>query len=358
MSAKATNGNRWRLSPFSSANAMTTEVSFAAPQGIYELVGVTSSIEHSSQLCFPHFTSSCPTQFISYLNLAPYSSAQRETFNNDGLLSIIQRNPHLACTRHEFTFASGAVPALFMAVSLGANKKLVSALVEACPAALGQTDRYGRTPLHQAVEFGSTADVVEYILEQRPQSAADIDHIGRTPLHSSCAYSAPLDIVRLLCKYCPKAVFQKDARGRLPLHISCAHEDDGSSIQVVRYLLELHPHSVHERTAKGSTALELVEKGRASLEVMLSVSAVATMLKENPSRATAMSLIARLNSMGWRLGILLYLDINPTAIHTLELHREEKLVPHVLSSVGNRCKLGTMFEIVKDMAECLSAEQK
>ena len=292
-------------------------------------------------------------QFISYLNLAPYSTAQRDTFNNDGLLSIVQRNPHLARTKHDFTFASGAVPPLFMAVSLGANKKLVSALVEACPNALGQTDRYGRTPLHQAVEFGSSADVVEYLLEQRPQSAARIDHIGRTPTHSACAYSASLDIVQLLCKFCPKSVFQKDARGRLPLHILCAHEDDGSSIQVVRYLLELHPHSVHERTAKGSTALELVEKGRASLEVMLSVSAVATMLKENPKRATVLSLIARLESMEWRSGVHLFLDINPSIIHTLDMHREEKLVSYVLSSVGRRCKLGTMFEIVKDMAECL-----
>lgn len=321
----------------------------------YVVVTSLLSKEHS-QLCIPQFVSSCSIQFISYLNLAPYSSAQRGTFNNDGVLSIIQRNPHLARTKHDFTFASGAVPPLFMAVSLGANKKLVSALAEACPAALGQTDRYGRTPLHQAVEFGSSADVVEYLLEQCPQSAADIDHIGRTPLHSSCAYSASLDIVRLLCKFCPKSVFQKDNRGRLPLHISCAHEDDGSSIQVVRYLLELHPHSVHERTAKGSTALELVEKGRASLEVMLSVSAVATMLKENPKRATALSLIARLESMEWRSGVHLYLDINPSIIHTLDLHREQKLVPHVLSSVGKHCKLGTMFEIVKDMAECLLEE--
>jgi ankyrin repeat protein len=299
------------------------------------------------------------SQFISYLNLAPYSSAQRGLFNNDGLLSIIQRNPHLARTRHDFTFASGAVPPVFMAVSLGADKKLVAALSEACPAALGQTDRYGRTPLHQAVEFGSSTDVVQYLLEQRPQSAADADHIGRTPLHCACAYSASIDIVRILCKFCPKSVFQKDHRGRLPVHISCAHEDDGdgSSIQVVRYLLELNPHSVHERTAKGSTALELVEKGRASLEVMLSVSAVATMLKENPSRATAMSLISRLERMEWRSGILLYLDINPSIMHTLDLRRDEKLLPYVLSSVGKHCKLGTMFEVVKDMAECLTGAE-
>ena len=338
---------------------MTAEVSVACQQEMLTyLLGVTSLTnsyfqKNSSQFCFPPFPSSRSMQFISCLNLAPYSSAQRDTFNNDGLLSIIQRNPHLARTKHDFTFASGAVPPLFMAVSLGANKKLVSALVEACPSALGQTDRYGRTPLHQAVEFGSSADVIEYLLEQRPQSAADADHIGRTALHCSCAYSASLDIVRLLCKFCPESVFQKDSRGRLPVHISCGQEDDGSSIQVVRYLLELHPHSVQERTAKGSTALELVEKGRASLEVMLSVSAVATMLKKKPTRATALSLIARLESMEWRSGVHLYLDINPSIIHTLDLHCEETLVPHVLASVGKRCKLGTVFEIVKDMVECL-----
>lgn len=299
-------------------------------------------------------------QFISYLNLAPYSSAQRGTFNNDGLLSIVEQNPGLCSTKHEFTFASGAVPPIFMAVSLGANKKLVSALADACPAALGQTDRYGRTPLHQAVEFGSTADVVEYLLTVRPQSAAATDHIGRTPLHCACAYSASIDIVRLLCKFCPDAVFQKDNRGRLPIHISCAHEDeDGSSLQVVRYLLERYPRSVHEITAKGSTALELVEKGRASLEVMLPVSAVAIMLKENPSRATAVSLVARLESMEWSAGVLLYLDISPSVIHhILNIHREEKLMPHLLSSVGKYCKLDTIFEIVKGMAECLSEEDR
>jgi len=320
--------------------------------------GVTLLLSFS--LSFPAIFRS--VQFISYLNLAPYSSAQRGTFNNDGLLSIVEQNPGLCCTKHEFTFASGAVPPIFMAVSLGANKKLVSALADACPAALGQTqtDRYGRTPLHQAVEFGSTADVVEYLLTVRPQSAATTDHIGRTPLHCACAYSASIDIVRLLCKFCPDAVFQKDNRGRLPIHISCAHEDeDGSSLQVVRYLLERYPRSVHEITAKGSTALELVEKGRASLEVMLSVSAVAIMLKENPPRATAVSLVARLESMEWSAGVLLYLDINPSVIHyILNLHREEKLMSHLLSSVGKCYKLGTMFEIVKGMAECLSEEAR
>ena len=317
--------------------------------------GVTLLLSFS--LNFPHSFASA--QFISYLNLAPYSSAQRGTFNNDRLLSMVEQIPGLATKLYDFTFASGAVPPIFMAVSLGANKKLVSALADACPAALGQTDRYGRTTLHQAVEFGSSADVVEYLLTVRPQSAAATDHIGRTPLHCACAYSAPIDIVRLLCKFCPNAVFQKDNRGRLPIHISCAHEDDGSSLQVVRYLLERYPRSVHELTAKGSTALELVEKGRASLEVMLSVSAVATMLKENPSRATAVSLVARLESMEWSAGVLLYLDINPSVIHhILNLHREEKLMPHLLSSVGKCCKLGTMFEIVKGMAECLSEEDR
>jgi hypothetical protein len=298
-------------------------------------------------------------EFISYLNLAPYSSAQRGAFNNDGLLSIVEQKPCFACTKHEFKFASGAVPPIFMAVSLGANKKLVSALAEACPAALGQTDRYARTSLHQAVEFGSSADVVEYLLTVRPQSAAATDHIGRTPLHCACAYSASIGIVRLLCKFCPDAVFQRDNRGRLPIHISCAHEDDGSPLQVVRYLLERYPRSVHELTAKGSTTLELVEKGRASLDVMLSVLAVATMLKEDPSRATAVSLVTRLKSMEWSAGVLLYLDINPSVIHhILNLHREEQLMPHLLSTVGKICKLGTMFEIVKGMAEYISEEDR
>lgn len=189
------NIDRWRSSPFRS-NKMSAEVS------------IRRDALHMHAFCtWCHFATFVLTQlppffrsaqFISYLNLAPYSSAQRGTFNNDGLLSIVEQNPGLCSTKHEFTFASGAVPPIFMAVSLGANKKLVSALADACPAALGQTDRYGRTPLHQAVEFGSTADVVEYLLTVRPQSAAATDHIGRTPLHCACAYSASIDIVRLL----------------------------------------------------------------------------------------------------------------------------------------------------------------
>lgn len=135
----------------------------------------------------------------------------------------------------------------------------------------------------------------------------------------------------------------------MPLHIVCAHEE--SAIEVVRYLLELNPHAVHEKTAKGSSALELVEKGRAPLEVMLSVSAVALMLNhQRPlKRETVVSMVARLESMEWRGGILLFLDLNPSIIHKLNLHHELVLVPHLLSSFGKHCKLNTIYEMVKDM---------
>ena len=273
--------------------------------------------------------------------------AQREVFNNDAVLKAIKSSPKLALQKYDFTFASGSVPPLFMAVSLGANEELVAALSDVCPAALGETDRYGRTPLHQAVEFGSTPAVVKYLLDRRPESASDADHIGRLPLHCAAAYSASTDVVRLLCEYYPEAAFKKDNRGRLPLHIVCTHEE--SSIDVVRHLLELNPRAVFQKNAKGSSALELVEKGKAPLEVMLSVSAVALMMKENPKHATVLSMVARLESMGWTRGVLLFVDLNPSVAHFLELHQRMNLVPHFLSSVGKHCKLNTMFSIVMDM---------
>jgi len=293
--------------------------------------------------------------FTSLLNLAPYSVAQREVFNNDAVLKAIKTSPKLALQKYDFTFASGSVPPLFMAVSLGANEELVAALSDACPAALGETDRYGRTPLHQAVEFGSPLTVVKYLLDRRPESAADADHIGRLPLHCAAAYSASNEIVRLLCEYYPAAAFQRDNRGRLPLHIVCAHEE--SSVEVVRYLLELNPKGIFQKSIKGSTALELVEKGKAPLEVMLSVSAVALMMRENLTRASVLSLVARLESMEWRRGIHLFVDLNPSVVHFLDLHEQANLVPQFLSSVGRHCKLNTVYNVVRGMPGMLQNAQ-
>ena len=282
--------------------------------------------------------------FHQLFELAPYSRVQRNSFDNAAVLRALRSNPSFARMKNEGCY--GEVPPLFMAVSLGATEELVGLLCDFYPESLEITDRHGRTPLHQAVEFGASPNVVRYLLGRRSDSAAEADQIGRTPLHCAAAYGASLEIAKMLCTSCPHAAFQKDRRGRLPLHVICAQED--ADLDFVKFLLEANPRAVVERTAESVTALEIVEKGRAPLEIIFPLSAVALMIKEVPTCAKVASLVKRLNAMNWPRGVFIYMDLQTSVTHFSSSGHDIKMMPQILSVVAQKCKADTLFSIVKE----------
>ena len=135
-------------------------------------------------------------------------------------------------------------------------------------------------------------------------------------------------------------------RGRLPLHVICAEED--ADLDFVKFLLEANPRAVVERTAESVTALEIVEKGRAPLEIIFPLSAVALMIKEVPTCAKVASLVKRLNAMNWPRGVFIYMDLQTSVTHFLSSGHDIKMMPQILSVVAHKCKADTLFSIVKE----------
>jgi len=285
-------------------------------------------------------------EFQALLDLAPYSKAERDTFDNDAVLRAIRLRPDLAQTKFDFTHVLGLVYPLFMAVSIGASPEVVT-LLAVPDEALEGTDEYSRTPLHQAVEYRASVAVVQLVLNRRPLLSRSKDYIGRTPLHCACAYNSSMEVANLLIQSNPQALFEKDNRRRLPLHIACSSED--SCVQVARLFLEKHPQAMYETDGRGATALEKAEKGRASLEVANSFQAVNSMLqKKTLNEREARTLIARFESIGWKDGTWLLLNHHPSIVQTLQIGNTLQVMPQLLSMAGHRYNLTTLFSIVKN----------
>lgn len=285
-------------------------------------------------------------EFQALLDLAPYSKAERNTFDNDAVLRAIRLCPHLAQVKLEFSHVSGSVYPLFMAVSIGASPEVI-ALLAVPDEALEGMDEYGRTPLHQAVEYRASVPVVQLLLRRRSTSSRAKDYIGRTPLHCACAYNSSVEVAKLLIQSNPQALYEKDNRRRLPLHLACSSED--SCVQVARLLLEHHPRAMYETDGRGATALEKAEKGRASLEVATSFQVVHSMLqKKSLDENEARTLIARFESVGWKDGTWILLNHHPSMIQKLHIDNALQVMPQLLSMVGYRCSVNTLYLIVKN----------
>lgn len=288
-------------------------------------------------------------EFQTLLDLAPYSKAERNSFQNDEVLRAIRASPELSQIKLNFTHVSGLVFPLFMAVSIGASTEVIE-LLAVPDEALEGTDEYSRTPLHQAVEYRASLPVVQLLLRRQSSLSRAKDYIGRTPLHCACAYGASVEVTKCLIQSYPQALYEKDNRRRLPLHIACSSED--SCVQVARLLLEEYPSALYETDGKGATALEKAEKGRASLEVVTSFQVVQTMLKpkkDDLNESEARDLLARFESIGWRNGTWrLLINHHPSIIQKLHMKNTLQIMPQVLSMVERHCALDTLFSIVKN----------
>ena len=89
-------------------------------------------------------------------------------------------------------------------------------------------------------------------------------------LHNLCRSPAlSIDGIKKAQAFHPLMFAARDMRGYLPLHVVCeAFKSGGGSVDVVKYLIELYPESVKERTEYGNLPLHAACWGGAPLQVV------------------------------------------------------------------------------------------
>jgi hypothetical protein len=175
----------------------------------------------------------------------------------------------------------------------------------------------GSLPLHIACRFCSEQqlDIVQYLIEGYPNAVHCPDIWGNVPLHEACDVAVvPLEIILVLITEWPESTRACNADGNIPLHLVAAskaksyictpdtlnsldtnndnnvtaalaeqapitdksyHEESGDrsirelrQLEIVQYLVEYWPESVHFENHQGQTALQLAVESNSNLLVI------------------------------------------------------------------------------------------
>ena len=146
-------------------------------------------------------------------------------------------HPHEAATKRGGSIRSGR-PRYPLQLALSrfrdhpAPPEVIRALIDAYPAAVGQRDEIGNTPLYYAT-IHSTKDVVQMVLEANPSAAGQAEHYyEKLPIHVAREEGT----ARVLLDAYPKGVATRCHLGQLPLHRACLNRD--ASPELCRLLVE------------------------------------------------------------------------------------------------------------------------
>jgi ankyrin repeat protein len=143
---------------------------------------------------------------------------------------------------------SGEYP-LHAAASAGFPDDVLQLLYEAWPDAIRRPAGTARNlPLHlAAASCRAPAEGVTFLADRHPQALLHRNCYGRLPLHCAVFNRAAIDVVKALVELAPEAVSRVEDCGLTPVRVAVrTHQLD-----VVRYLVDRHPKSLHERLADG-----------------------------------------------------------------------------------------------------------
>jgi ankyrin repeat protein len=144
-------------------------------------------------------------------------------------------------------------------------------LVEMSPLALRTRDGFGRSLLTGASEFhrrrppeegaDSALDLIRFLVDQWPDSMDDeeTDGGGEGALHIAARSGAPVSVLSYLLQQRPDEL--RKARGAvsyLPAHCAAQRTNDPSEFESFRYLAELRPEAMKERTGCGDLPIHLM----------------------------------------------------------------------------------------------------
>ena len=95
---------------------------------------------------------------------------------------------------------------------------------------------------------------------------ATADQTGDFPLHIACRQTKiPTDVVRFLVERDPRTVHQRDSQGNLPIHVLCASHP---LLDTVQYLHSQHEASFTMTNPQGRSPFAVASVASASLDVL------------------------------------------------------------------------------------------
>lgn len=178
-------------------------------------------------------------ELLALLSLNAWVDDDRQRYDNEAVLRVMETNPSAACAKYEFESAGRGhiirYP-LYRAVALGASLSVVTLMGNACPASIHEKGVFGNTALHSACAYQAPLETVSYFLNNMtPQEAGQRNKHGYTPLHNVCEYGASsLDVIVALVQKSPQTLTLKNKLGKTPYETAAAK---GANEEVLSLLL-------------------------------------------------------------------------------------------------------------------------
>jgi ankyrin repeat protein len=187
---------------------------------------------------------------------------RRETL--EVVRSIVVRRPHLI---RKIDRGRRRLLPYHAAVESGSSLAVLEYL-RGCypPAACGRSGRYDSFPLH-CVGFRTPIECVAFLLAKDPRAITLRNRAGDLPLHAAIANGASPEAIRRLVEGLPGSISERDAGGRLAIHVAATTAQGPNRLDVIRYLIEVAPLSVRERTTYDGQAS--VGQGKLPLHLAL-----------------------------------------------------------------------------------------
>lgn len=113
-------------------------------------------------------------------------------------------------------------------------------------AATSYVNRFGETGLHDIIQVPELSiEVVLTWLKLAPETARVKSDADWLPLHGAC-YEAPLNTVMALVEAYPNGLKEKTVNGELPFHCVLHQRQRPLKLDVLNFLLEAYPKSIHD----------------------------------------------------------------------------------------------------------------
>jgi len=160
-------------------------------------------------------------------------------------------------------------------VNQGSNPRLNLHVSMLLAAKFGSGDSVGDVPLHYALKCGVNEDVLQAIITASPAALVETDKEGRTPMHAAFLLSKEeppaLGAIRaLLTPPGENAIKLKDSSGRLPIHIAA---ERGAGEAILRQLVDGYVDGCYRTNKDGDLPVHLLMKSgtatRDSIELLL-----------------------------------------------------------------------------------------
>jgi len=258
-------------------------------------------------------------------------------------LHLLKKQPE-AAERNDGIY--GRTP-LHFACQEGSPFEVVAALLKAWPDAAKQKDSYGQMPLHWACSKGSSFEVVAALLKAWPDAAKQRTRKGTAPLHAACLNTTPFEVVAALLKAWPEVVKEKDSAGNTPLQMACRKN---SSFEVTFLLLNTWLSYKENRTESAIAALQR-DAFNLTRDAEMLFSHLFALYNNNADNPSPNEIIDYFIHMEMWNGATLVLGRHPAAIKTMGL--DTKVMADFLSTVGRRCSLKTMWEVLRNEQDLL-----